>query len=90
MSDSPSSVFRDYRGTKGAIDDADPPSKGKSKPKSSSPTRRGTTADDAKKTKRTENGVPTYGAPMSKPGIDDEVRSRLAKRRNNQSTDSSQ
>lgn len=90
MPDSPSSKFRDYRGTKGQIDDADSPGKEKKQKKSAPARSRGTSLDQAMKSKRDVDGVPTYGPPMSKPGIDDEVRSALRRRRNNQSTDSSQ
>lgn len=73
MSDS--TKYRDYRGTKGQIDDADPKPKAKAK-SSPPPKKRGVNADDARKSKRTEDGNPTYGPPMQGSAFD------------NQSTDS--
>lgn len=68
---SPGSVRRDYRGTKGAVDDATGGGK-KGKPSkrhyAAGPGRpRGVTHVDSKKHGKGEHGEKTYGAPLSTP-----------------------
>lgn len=64
--------YRDYRGTKGQVDDADNAPKKKPK-KASPPKKRGVDVDSAKKSERTEDGVKTFGPPMQGSAFDNQT-----------------
>lgn len=84
---SPSTVRRDYRGTRGLIQDAEgarPASDSgdrRRRPARSEGRRRGTTAEGARRTRhRGEEGEPAYGAPM-RTGAEEGNRRRQRERR---------